>query len=76
MITVRFYRGKRIFSYGNGNCKKDTLVKHEFNITDEHGNKEDKMSWEETLQAMKDIGYGDAVIVEFRGMAALQENKK
>ena len=40
----------------------------------------DKMSREETLQAMKDIGsqYGDAVIVEFSGdgMAALVENKK
>ena len=48
--------------------KKDILVKYEFNTTDEHGNKVmDKMSREETLQAMKDIGsqYGDAVIVEF-----------
>ena len=56
-------------------------VKYEFNTTDEHGNKIiDKMSREETLQAMKDIGsqYGDAVIVEFSGdgMAALVENKK
>ena len=40
----------------------------------------DKMSREETLQAMKDISsqYGDAVIVEFSGdgMAALVEGKK
>ena len=26
-------------SYGNGTYKKDTLVKYEFNTTDEHGNK-------------------------------------
>ena len=78
----QFYRGTtNIPSYGNGTYKKDTLVKYEFNITDEHDNKiMDKMSREETLQAMKDIGsqYGDAVIVEFSGdgMAALVENKK
>ena len=78
----QFYRGTtNIPSYGNGIYKKDTLVKYEFNTTDEHGNKVmDKMSREETLQAMKDIGsqYGDAVIVEFSGdgMAALVENKK
>ena len=78
----QFYRGTtNIPSYGNGTYKKDTLVKYEFNTTDEHGNKVmDKMSREETLQAMKDIGsqYGDAVIVEFSGdgMAALVENKK
>ena len=78
----QFYRGTtNIPSYGNGTYKKDTLVKYEFNTTDEHGNKiMDKMSREETLQAMKDIGsqYGDAVIVEFSGdgMAALVENKK
>ena len=78
----QFYRGTtNIPSYGNGIYKKDTLVKYEFNTTDEHGNKiMDKMSREETLQAMKDIGsqYGDAVIVEFSGdgMAALVENKK
>lgn len=68
----QFYRGTtNIPSYGNGIYKKDTLVKYEFNTTDEHGNKiMDKMSREETLQAMKDIGsqYGDAVIVEFREM--------
>lgn len=78
----QFYRGTtNIPSYGNGTYKKDTLVKYEFNTTDEYGNKVmDKMSREEILQAMKDIGsqYGDAVIVEFSGdgMAALVENKK
>ncbi len=78
----QFYRGTtNIPSYGNGTDKKNTLVKYEFNTTDEHGNKVmDKMSREETLQAMKDIGsqYGDAVIVEFSGdgMAALVESKK
>lgn len=51
----QFYRGTtNILSYGNGTYKKDTLVKYEFNTTDEHGNKVmDKMSREETLQAMK-----------------------
>ena len=78
----RFYRGTtNIPSYGNGAYKKDTLVKYEFNTTDEHGNKVmDKMSKEETLKAMKDIcsQYGDAVIVEFSGdgMAALVEDGK
>lgn len=78
----QFYRGTtNIPSYGCGAYKKDTLVKYEFNTTDEHGNKiMDKMSREETLQAMKDIRsqYGDAVIVEFSGdgMAALVEGRK
>lgn len=78
----QFYRGtSTIPSYGNGADKKDTLVKYEFNTTDEHGNKVmDKMSREETLQAMKDISsqYGDSVIVEFSGdgMAALVESRK
>ena len=73
----QFYRGTtNIPSYGGGAYKKDTLVKYEFNTTDEHGNKVmDKMSREETLQAMKDIRsqYGDGVIVEFSGdgLAAL-----
>lgn len=77
-----FYRGTMgIPSYGSGAYQKDTLVKYEFHTTDEHGNKVmDKMSREETLQAMKDISsqYGDAVIVEFSGdgMAALVEGKK
>ncbi len=78
----QFYRGTtNIPTYGSGAYKKDTLVKYEFNTTDEHGNKVmDKMSREETLQAMKDIRsqYGDAVIVEFSGdgMAALVEGRK
>ena len=78
----QFYRGTtNIPSYGGGAYKKDTLVKYEFNTTDEHGNKVmDKMSREETLQAMKDIRsqYGDSVIVEFSGdgMAALAEGRK
>jgi len=78
----RFYRGTTtIPSYGSGAYKKDTLVKYEFNTTDEHGNKVmEKMSREETLQAMKDIRsqYGDSVIVEFSGdgMAALVESRK
>ena len=67
----QLYRGTtNIPSYGSGAYKKDTLVKYEFNTTDEHGNKVmDKMSREETLQAMKDIRsqYGDSVIVEFSG---------
>ena len=78
----QFYRGTTdITSYGNGAYKKDTLVKYEFNTTDENGNKVmDKMSREETLQAMKDISsqYEDGVIVEFSGdgMAALVESRK
>ena len=50
----QFYRGTtNIPSYGNGTYKKDTLVKYEFNTTDEHGNKiMDKMSREETLQLL------------------------
>lgn len=78
----QFYRGTtNIPSYGGGAYKKDTLVKYEFNTTDEYGNKVmDKMSREETLQAMKDIRsqYGDSVIVEFSGdgMAALAEGRK
>ena len=36
----QFYKGTmNIPSYGNGTYKKDTLVKYEFNTTDEHGNK-------------------------------------
>ena len=66
----QFYRGTtNIPSYGNGTYKKDTLVKYEFNTTDEHGNKVmDKMSREETLQAMKDIGsqYVERLLLSFR----------
>ena len=78
----QFYAGtSSIPSYGNSAYQKDTLVKYEFNTTDAHGNKVmDKMSKEETLQAMKDIRsqYGDNVIVEFSGdgMAALVESRK
>lgn len=79
----QFYVGtEQLKSYGsNSAAKKDTLVKYRFNTTDEHGNKiMDKMSREETLQAMRDIRsqYGDDAIVEFSGdgMAALVESKK
>lgn len=79
----QFYVGtEQLKSYGsNPAAKKDALVKYRFNTTDEHGNKVmDKMSREETLQAMKDIRsqYGDDAIVEFSGdgMAALVESKK
>ncbi len=78
----QFYKGTEpIKNYGSGEKgRKDKVVKYEFNTTDEKGNKVmDKMSREETLQAMKDIRsqYGDDVIVEFSGdgMAALVENK-
>ena len=78
----QFFVGtEQLKSYGsNSAAKKDTLVKYRFNTTDEHGNKVmDKMSREETLQAMKDIRsqYGDNAIVEFSGdgMAALVESK-
>lgn len=78
----RFYKGtESAKTYGSGeNGKKDKIVKYQFNTTDEKGNKiMDKMSREETLQAMKDIRsqYGDDVIVEFSGdgMAALVESK-
>lgn len=78
----QFYKGtESLKTYGNGRNKKDTLVKYEFNTIDEHGNKVmDKMTREETLQAMKDISslYGDNVMVEFSGdgMAKLIESKK
>ncbi len=78
----QFYKGtESLKNYGSGKNKKDTLVKYEFNTTDEHGNKVmDKMSKEETLAAMKEIGsqYGDSVIVEFSGdgLAALVDSKK
>ena len=79
----QFYRGmESLRNYGsNSALKKDTLVRYEFNTTDEHGNKVmDKMSKEEMFKAMKDIRsqYGDNVIVQFSGdgMAALIESKK
>ncbi|MCM1186028.1 MAG: DUF6033 family protein [Lachnoclostridium sp.] len=78
----QFYRGTEpLKTYGDGKGKKDTLVKYEFNTTDEHGNKiMDKMTREETLQVMKEISaqYGDNVMIQFSGdgMAALVENRK
>ena len=76
----RFYKGsEQIQSYGSGKGQKDTLVRYEFNTTDENGNKVmDKMSREETIQAMNSITaqYGDNVIVSFSGdgLAALAES--
>lgn len=79
----RFYTGtENLKAYGPDNAlKKDTLVRYELNTTDEHGNKiMDKMSREETLQAMKEISaqYGENVIVQFSGdgLVALTESKK
>ena len=79
----QFYRGmESLKNYSsNDSLKKDTLVRYEFNTHDEQGNKiMDKMSKEETIQAMKDIReqYGDNVIVEYSGdgMAALVESRK
>lgn len=69
----QFYRGtEQIASYGSGAGKKDTLVRYEFNTTDEKGNKVmDKMTKEETFRTMNEISsqYGDNVIVEFSGDA-------
>ena len=76
----RFYRGtEQLQSYGSGKGQKDTLVRYEFNTTDENGNKiMDKMSREETIQAMNTITaqYGDNVMVSFSGdgLAALAES--
>ena len=79
----RFYVGtEQLKSYGSGSAaKKDTLVKYQFNTTDEQGNKVmDKMSKEETMKVMNDISaqYGDSVIVQFSGdgLAALAEGGK
>lgn len=78
-----FYRGMApAKTYGAGNTgRQKQVVKYEFNTTDEHGNKiMEKMSREETLQAMNDIRsqYGGDVIVEFSGdgMAALVDSRK
>ena len=76
----RFYKGtQQLQTYGSGVEQKDTLVRYEFNTTDENGNKVmDKMSREETIQAMNSITaqYGDNVIVSFSGdgLAALAES--
>lgn len=78
----RFYAGtEQIKSYGSSAGKKDTLVKYQFNTTDEDGNKVmDKMSREETMQAVNAISsrYGDSVIVQISGdgLAALVEDGK
>lgn len=78
----RFYKGtEQLKSYGNAVSKKDTLVKYEFNTTDEKGNKVmDKMSKEESFRIMNDIAsrYGDNVIVEFSGdaLTALEQYGK
>lgn len=78
----QFYKGtEAIKNYGSNGKGKNKLVRYEFNTTDEQGNKVmDKMSREETLQAMKDIRsqYGDDVIVEFSGdgMAKLMDGRK
>ena len=70
----QFYNGcEPLKSYGSGGeglPPKDTLVKYEFNTTDEHGNKVmDPMSKGEALRAMKEISsqYGDNVLVQFSG---------
>lgn len=78
----QFYRGtEQLKTYSTNAGSKDTIVRYEFNTTDEQGNKVmDKMSREETLHAMKTISaqYGDNVIVEFSGdgMEALVESRK
>lgn len=79
----QFYQGtESLKSYGsNSALKKDTLVKYEFNTTDEKGNKVmDKMSKEETFRTMNEISsyYGDNVIVEFSGdaLTALEQHGK
>lgn len=78
----QFYKGtEQIASYGSGMEKKDTLVRYEFNTTDEKGNKVmDKMTKEETFRTMNEISsqYGDNVIVEFSGdaLTALEQYGK
>lgn len=70
----RFYAGTEpLKSYGSGGeglVPKDTLVRYEFQTTDEKGNKiMDPMTKEEALQAMNEISgqYGDNVLVMFSG---------
>lgn len=78
----QFYKGtEQLKNYGSNGKGKTKLVRYEFNTTDEKGNKiMDKMSREETLQAMKEISaqYGDDVLVQFSGdgMAKLIEDRK
>ncbi|MCM1129551.1 MAG: hypothetical protein NC211_06335 [Alistipes senegalensis] len=79
----QFYVGtEQIKGYGSSSVvKKETLVKYQFNTTDEDGNKVmDKMSREETIQALNVISsqYGESVIVQISGdgLAALVEDGK
>lgn len=54
------------------NFHKDTLVKYEFNTTDQDGNKiMDKLSRSETMELMNSVSrqYGDNVLVQFSGDA-------
>lgn len=54
------------------NIHKDTLVKYEFNTTDQNGNKVmDKLSRAETMELMNSVSrqYGDNVLVQFSGDA-------
>lgn len=54
------------------NYHKDTLVKYEFNTTDQNGNKVmDKLSRAETMELMNSVSrqYGDNVLVQFSGDA-------
>lgn len=54
------------------NIHKDTLVKYEFNTTDQSGNKVmDKLSRAETMELMNSVSrqYGDNVLVQFSGDA-------
>ena len=76
----QFYKGSgQLKGYGSGKGQKDTVVRYEFNTTDEKGNKiMDKMSKEDTYRTMNEITsqYGDNVIVEFSGdgLAAFEEH--
>ncbi len=71
----QFYKGSEpLKSYGSGGeglmVPKDTLVKYEFNTTDEHGNKiMAPLSREEALRVMKEVSgqYGDNVLISFSG---------
>ncbi len=77
----RFYKDTQYLPhYGSMAGAKDTLVKYEFNTTDEKGNRiMEPMTKEETLRAMNEISsmYGDNVIVQFSGdgMAKLVDSK-
>lgn len=76
----RFYKGAySINARGADSTKKDTVVRYQFNTTDDEGNHVmDKMSKEESYRVMNEISsqYGDNVIVEFSGdgLTALAEH--